>query len=130
MDEGLFLGTPPGQSWPLTATALEEQLRQRFPGAFTRRATSGVTGAEALDFEVPLADGDTHGGSYTETGVLALTDGPPHLWADTMVWFLRLLPPTEPVYAMREDNPTPTPLPTEARTDPDALASFFENLAP
>jgi hypothetical protein len=130
MDEGLFLGAPPGHAWPLPAVTLQARLRERYPDAPLRLTDSAVTSATALDFEIPLADGDTHGGSYSETGVLALSDGSPQLWAETMTWFLGLIPPTEPVFAMREDNPTPAALPAEARTDPAALARFFAALEP
>ncbi|GAA0561526.1 hypothetical protein GCM10010172_50910 [Paractinoplanes ferrugineus] len=130
MDDGLFLGAPPGHAWPLPATTLRTRLRERYPDAPLRLTESRVTSAMALDFEIPLADGDTHGGSYSETGVLALSDGSAELWADTMLWFLALLPPAAPVFAMREDNPTPTPLPPESRTDAAALTRFFAGLRP
>ena len=128
MDDSIYLGTPPGQSWQLTAVSLAEQLRLRFPDAFLRQVTSAVTGAEALDFEVVLDDGDTHSGTFSETGVLALSDGTPQLWADTIAWFLTLLPAGDVVFGMREGNPTPTPFPAEARTSPNAITQFFQSL--
>jgi hypothetical protein len=80
MGEGLFLGAPGGHSWPLSAATLQTLLRRRYPEASLRLVASGATAATALDFEIPLDDGDTHGGSYSGTGVLALLDGTPELW--------------------------------------------------
>lgn len=61
MGDGLYLGIPPGHSWPLTAADLRCPDAAQVPDAPPRRASSGATARQVLDFEVPLADASRYG---------------------------------------------------------------------
>ncbi|MFI7598187.1 hypothetical protein [Actinoplanes sp. NPDC049681] len=123
----LYLGAPPEHPWPLSLPTVETYLRQRFPDMIASRRTSLVTGNDVLDFDVRLDDGQQRHGTYVAGGKLALSDGTPADWADTIAWFLSLLPEGTPTMVMRDDGPEPVPLPEQTRT-PEALIAFFESI--
>ena len=123
----LFLGAPEGQSWPLSLDDVEPRLRERFPEAHIARKTSRVTGKTRLTFSVRLPDGQPRHGIYVDQDNLALSDGDPAVWADTIAWFLGLLPPGTRTVAMRGEGPTLAELPPQIRT-PDSLIAFFSSL--
>jgi hypothetical protein len=112
----LYIGAPQGQPWPLTLDQVEPQLRRRFPDAYITRETMAVTGEPYLSFDVQLADGVTRHGIYVDRDNLAVSDGTPADWADTIAWFLTLLPDGTSSVVMAEDNPVPVPLPKNATT--------------
>lgn len=122
----LYLGAPAEETWPLSLPTVETHLRQRFPDMLASRRTSLVTGNEVLDFDVRLADGELRHGTYVAGGKLALSDGTPADRADTIAWFLSLLPEGTPTMVIR-DGPEPIPLPEQSRT-PDALTAFFDSI--
>jgi hypothetical protein len=124
----LFIAAPQGARWPLTLDEVEAHLRQRFPDAVITRETMATSGEPYLDFHVRLADGTPRQGVYVERGNLVLSDGLPADWAETIAWFLGLLPPGTPTVVMVEDNPVPVPLP-EATTTPEAIQELLENLS-
>jgi hypothetical protein len=123
----LYVGAPQGQQWPLTLDVAEAHLRQRFPDAPISRETMAVTGEPYLSFDVQLADGVTRHGIYVDRDNLALSDGTPADWADTIAWFLGLLPAGTPTVVMVEEEPVPVPLPA-ATTTPDAIRELLESL--
>lgn len=125
--EDLFLGAPPGQNWPLSLDDVEPRLRERFPDAYIARRESAITGKSRLSFTVKLADGTPRHGIYVDHDNLALTDGDASVWADTIAWFLSLLPPGTPTVVMRGEGPVTADLPAQIRT-PDAITAFFSSL--
>jgi hypothetical protein len=125
--EDLFLGAPQGQSWPLSLDDVEPRLRERFPDAYIQRRESAVTGKSRLSFTVRLADGTPRHGIYVDRDNLALSDGDATVWADTIAWFLSLLPSDTRTVVMRGEGPTTAELPAQIRT-PDGIAAFFSSL--
>jgi hypothetical protein len=123
----LFVVAPPGAQWPLSLGDVETHLRQRFPDALVFHDTYATSGEPYLRFQVRLADGEERRGLYAQRGDLILKEGFPADWADTIAWFLGLLPPGTPTVVMVEDNPVPVPLP-EGITTPDAIRQLLESL--
>jgi hypothetical protein len=126
--EDLFLGAPQGETWPLGIDTVEPLLRQRFPEAIINRRTSAVTGKNRLSFAIPFADGIQRHGIYVDHDNLALSDGTGTDWADTIAWFLNLLPAGTPTVVMRGEGPDVVPLPSQIRT-PEGVAAFFASLS-
>jgi hypothetical protein len=106
---------------------VERLLQQRFPGAVINRRASAVTGKNRLSFSIPFPDGISRHGIYVDQDNLALSDGTSVDWADTIAWFLNLLPPGTSPVVMRGEGPNVVPLPTQIRS-PDSVAAFFESL--
>jgi hypothetical protein len=125
--DDFFLGAPQGETWPLGIDIVEPLLRQRFPEAIINRRTSAVTGKTRLSFAIPFPDGTARHGIYVDHDNLALSDGTAADWADTIAWFLSLLPPGTPTVTMRGEGPDVTPLPSQIRT-PQAIEAFFASL--
>jgi hypothetical protein len=111
----------------LSLDDLEPLLRGRFPDAYIARRSSLVTGKNRLSFTVQLADGIKYHGIYVDQGNLALSDGDATVWADTIAWFLTLLPAETPIVAMRGEGPTILELPAQIRT-PDGITAFFASM--
>lgn len=126
--DDLYLGAPEGQAWPLSIEQVEPRLRERFPDSAILRKTSLVTRKTRLSFTIPFPDGNRRHGIYIDHDNLALSDGEVADWADTIAWFLGLLPPGTPCVAMRGEGPVFTPLPAQIRTSDDVIA-FFDALA-
>jgi hypothetical protein len=122
----LFLAAPPGTVWMLPAENFEEQLRRRFLEVRIRRADSSISDAHYVIFNVPL-DGIPRSGGYTVGRDLNVDDGTPAEWADTLVWFISLLPSESGVVAMAENNPQ-TIVPVPRDIDAAQLQSLFEQL--
>jgi hypothetical protein len=125
--EDLFLGAPEGETWPLGIDTVEPLLRQRYPDAVVNRRTSAVTGKNRLSFAITFPDGIVRHGIYVDHDNLALSDGTSTDWADTIAWFLTLLPPGTPTVVMRGEGPQVVALPTQIRT-PEAITAFFAAL--
>ncbi|MFC0430516.1 hypothetical protein [Kutzneria buriramensis] len=104
MQGTIFVAAPPGTTWPLTLDGVERQLRQQFPDVMIFRRHAAVSDTDYLDFQVTV-DGLARVSSYFDDGKLILNDGSSADWADTIVWFLGLLPAGTPAVAMIEDNP-------------------------
>lgn len=88
----------------------------KFPDAYIARRESAVTGKSRLSFTVKLADGTPRHGIYGDRDNLALSDGDATVWADTIAWFLSLLPPGTATVVMRGEGPTTAELPAQIRT--------------
>jgi hypothetical protein len=125
--EDLFLGAPQGQRWPLSLDDVEPRLRERFPDAYIQRRGSAVTGKSRLSFTVRLGDDVPRHGIYVDHDNLALSDGNADVWAETIAWFLSLLPPGTRTVAMRGEGPTVAELPAQIRTA-DSITAFFASL--
>jgi hypothetical protein len=110
VSETLYVGAPQGTSWPLDLARAEAPLRERFPDAFIRRGEGRASGRDYLSFDVTV-NGERRHGVYAEGLNLALSDGSPADWAETIVWFLSLLPEGTAAVAMTEDNFQLTPIP-------------------
>jgi hypothetical protein len=124
----LYLAAPPNQQWPLTIDDLTTQLHRRFPDALISRRTSAITRNDVLDFEVTLADGEMRHGTYVDGGKFALSDGSPSDWADTLAWFLSLLPDGTPAVAMVDEGADVVTVPAQIRS-PQAVAAFYAALS-
>jgi hypothetical protein len=104
VNDAIYIAAPPGTTWPLDLDALDQRLQERFPDlrAFLKHAP--VRDQHYLDFQTTLEGLPRHG-SYFDRTHLILRDGPPQLWADTIAWFLSLLPEDAEAVAMLETNP-------------------------
>ncbi len=118
----IFIAAPPNARWPLTLDGVEGQLRQRFSDVEIFRRHAAVSDRDYLDFQITV-DGLIRISSYFDDGRLILNDGSSADWADTIVWFLGLLPPGTPAVAMIEENPDET-----AVIPPGAKAQAIEAL--
>jgi hypothetical protein len=128
MSGTLYFGPGPGAAWPLTVPAVEEALRSRFPSARFLHRTMPTDGQPYLRFELDMSDGETRKGTFGSNGMLSLAEGTPETWADTVAWYLSLLPPATSVYAFVEESPTdPAPVP-ETVTSPEAVVAFLHSL--
>jgi hypothetical protein len=127
MQGTIFIAAPPGTRWPLTLDGVERQLRQRFPDVATFRRHAAVSDTDYIDFQVTV-DGLVRVSSYFDDGKLILNDGSSADWADTIVWFLGLLPPGTPAMAMIEENPDDiAPVPPAATAA--AIEALLDGLA-
>ncbi|MDQ0761001.1 hypothetical protein [Streptomyces canus] len=113
MQDAIFVAAPPGTVWPLTLGEFETRILVRYPEALCTAKHEPIRGQDYLAFEIDL-DGERRHGSYFDRSHLILQDAPPAFWADTVVWFLGLLPPGTPAVAMIETNPDTAPIPPGA----------------
>jgi hypothetical protein len=97
----LYLAAPEGKSWPIDLEAAEGHFRHRWPDAYMSRQVSAVTGQPYLTFD--LVNG-LRGIYSAHTHCLSLSEGSPEDWAETIVWFLSLLPKGVPVVAMADGD--------------------------
>ncbi|GIH03951.1 hypothetical protein Rhe02_20180 [Rhizocola hellebori] len=109
----LYVAAPEGQTWPIDLDDAEASIRRRWPNARFERPSSAVTGGSYLSFDV-VVGGMPRYGTYVSRSHLTLSQGSPQDWAETIVWFLQLLPPGTPALAMAEDNPELEPVPSGA----------------
>ncbi|MGA5823691.1 hypothetical protein ACPC54_38230 [Kitasatospora sp. NPDC094028] len=100
----IFIAAAPGTTWPLSCDDAEEHLRTRFPDVRTWHKHAPVSDTDYVDFQVEI-DGTVRLGSYFEHRNLVLNDGTPEVWADTIAWFLALLPTEARTVAVVESNP-------------------------
>jgi hypothetical protein len=96
--------------------SLESQLRTRWPEVHTAARHSSATDEDYLAFELDL-DGERRHGSYFDRKYLLLEDGTPTFWAETITWFLALLPSDAHVVCMTDAVPEPIPMPRHANAD-------------
>ncbi|MEU1475816.1 hypothetical protein ACFYZ8_01320 [Streptomyces sp. NPDC001668] len=115
MQDAIFIAAPPGTSWPLTVEEFETRILDRYAEAMCTLEQPG-RGQDCLAFEVDLDDERRHG-LHFDRSYLVLKDAPPVFWADTVVWFLGLLPPGAPAVAMVETNPDTPPIPPGATAE-------------
>jgi hypothetical protein len=91
--------------WPLGAATLTSRLRERVPGVRVTDPKQENLGSDTyISFEFPLHDEVRHA-NYIEGSQLSLHDGSPADWAETISWFLGLLPSGTPAIALVEANP-------------------------
>lgn len=127
MQGTIFIAAPPGTIWPLTLDGVEQQLRQRFPDVAIYRRHASVSGVDYLDFQVTV-DEMARISSYFDDGKLVLNDGSSADWADTIVWFLGLLPLGTPAVAMLEENPDEV-VPVSSGASAAAIEALLDGLA-
>jgi hypothetical protein len=125
MWDKLYVAAPDGTAWPLDLDTAEAKLRERFPEAVTSRQTARASGQDYLSFDVPI-EGMMRHGIYVEGGNLTLSDGAPADWAETVSWFLSLLPAGTPAVALTEHNQQLTPVAPGA--PPERIRDLFEGL--
>ena len=122
----IFVAAPKPRTWPLTLDQFAARLAERWPQAETFAHHAPVSNEDYLDFQMDL-DGMTRTASYYDRSNLILSDGDPEFWADTIVWFLSLLPADADAVAMVEVNPEYTaPIPPGA--DADTIRALLEGL--
>ena len=109
----LYLVAPEDQPWPIGLDTAEASLREHWPAARITRQVSAVNGSSYLSFDVTV-NGAPRWGTYSDRTGLSLSEGSPADWADTIAWFLTLLPAGSTALAMAEENPQLTPLPANA----------------
>lgn len=124
-NERIIVAAEPGTDWPLSLTDFADQLRGRWPDARTWVRHSPVTDGDYVAFEVGVAE-QSRSGAYFEHRQLDLSDGTPEDWADTIAWFLRLLPATSQPVCLLAAVPEPTPLPRTS--SPTEIAAILNDL--
>ena len=100
----IFIAAPPGATWSLSIDEVHHWLTEHFSEPQISPTTSTThTGNTYLPFEVDI-DGVMRHGLYEDGKQLVLEDGSSEFWADTIVQFLRLLPPDSQAVALVEVN--------------------------
>ncbi|MGW3037455.1 hypothetical protein ACWDCB_40450 [Streptomyces sp. NPDC001178] len=123
----IFIAAAKPRTWPLTLDQFAARLAERWPQAETFAHHAPVSNEDYLDFQIDL-DGMTRTASYYDRSNLILSDGDPEFWADTIVWFLGLLPADADAVAMVEVNPEYTaPIPPGA--DAETIRTLLDGLA-
>jgi len=125
VQDRIIIGALPPASWPLSIDTVERHLQQRFASIRFFRETMRPTGEDTLEFYMEI-NGQVRTGCYFDRRMLNLSDGPPEVWAEHIVWFLGLLPPGTPAVAMVEVNPDVVPIPVGA--DADAIRDLLNGL--
>jgi hypothetical protein len=115
MQDRIHIGSPADKPWPLTLTEFETSLHQRWPQAHTTIKQAVRSHNDYLAFHLTLDDQDRNA-AYFPHEQIVLSDGTPTLWADTIAWFLNLLPDDAEVVCMKETSEGLTPLPRHATT--------------
>ncbi|MFJ5927653.1 hypothetical protein ACIQF6_34165 [Kitasatospora sp. NPDC092948] len=123
----IYIAAPEGTTWPLSGQDVERRLETRFPDVQTWHKYAPVSRSAYIDFEIDI-DGERRHGSYFDHRHLILRDAEPQFWADTVAWFLGLLPPGTNAVAMVESNPDEIrPVPAAATTR--QIADLLDSLA-
>lgn len=116
MADSIFIAAAPSTTWPLDMTGLGGQLRSRWPEIHMTARHAPATNDDYLAFELDLDGGRRHG-AYFDRKYLLLEDGTPKFWAETITWFLSLLPADARVVCMTEAVPEPIAMPRHADAD-------------
>lgn len=116
MADSIFVAAAPPNTWPLDLPNFDGRVRARWPEAHTAVRHAPATNDDYLAFEVDL-DGERRHGAYFDRKYLLLEDGTPKFWAETITWFLSLLPADAQVVCMTEAVPEPIPMPRHASAD-------------
>lgn len=128
MQDSIFIAAPQGTSWPLALETFGTRFEQQWPEArIFPPERGGASNEDYINFQVTL-DGQLRTGSYFDRSTLILRDGPPQVWAETITWFLRLLPAGTPAVAMCESNPEEV-RPIPANSDTETIRRLLEALA-
>jgi hypothetical protein len=102
--DAIYIAAPPGTTWPLDLDTADQRLQEHFPDLRARLKHAPLAGKDYLEFETTLA-GEPRHASYFDRSHLILRDGPPAFWAETIAWFLTLMPEDTAAIAMLETNP-------------------------
>ncbi|MDH6113566.1 hypothetical protein P3T36_005271 [Kitasatospora sp. MAP12-15] len=124
--DGIFIAAPPGAAWPLGLAEFEARVRDHIPLVLCFTRHDPVQRRDYLNFEADL-DGMRRHGSYFEHSNLVLSDGDPAFWADTITWFLSLLPAAAPAVAMAESNPDDV-VPVPAGASAEQIRDLLDTL--
>ncbi len=116
MSDAIFIAAPPNTTWPLDLTDFEGSLQTHWSDVHVTPRHAPATNEDYLAFELDL-EGERRHGAYFDHRYLLLEDGTPALWADTIAWFLGLLPTDAQVVCMTEAVPQPIPMPRQASAD-------------
>jgi hypothetical protein len=126
VNDAIYIAAPPGTTWPLDRDTLDQRLQERFPDLRASLKHAPVRDQDYLDFETTLEGLPRHGAYFDRTHLI-LRDGPPALWADTVAWFLSLLPHDAEAVVMLEANPEHVaPLPRTAT--PEQITALLGEL--
>jgi hypothetical protein len=121
----LYVVIPEDEPWPVGLDEVETLLRQRWPTAMVTREASAVTGIQYLSFDVEL-NGAARWGTYSQRTGFSLSEGFPADWADTVAWFLGLLPAGTRALAAADGNLELVPLPPSPSAD--EVRALYERL--
>lgn len=124
-NERIIVAAEPGTDWPLSLAGFADRLRTRWPDARTWTGHSPITNGDFVEFEVGAGE-QSRSGVYFEHQQLDLSDGSPDDWADTIAWFLGLLPATSRSVCLLAAVPEPTPLPRTS--SPADIAAILNGL--
>jgi len=129
--EGIFIAAQEGTEWPLTLNEFSDHLCKRWPDVRLLTHHSPVTNKDYLSFQVRrphsiYADHFPLYGCYFVNQHLALEEGTIEEWADTIAWFLTLLPEDSPTVCLLEAVFIPTPLPNTS--SPEEVAAILNEL--
>jgi hypothetical protein len=113
-NSALYLGAPEGHTWPIDLESAQKHLQEHWPEAHVSRQVSKVTGDPYLSFDVEIAGMHRWGTYSAHPHCLTLTSGRPADWAETIVWFLSLLPRGTPAVAMADGDFKLVPVPQGA----------------
>jgi hypothetical protein len=122
----IFIAAAPATTWPLDLTGFGERLRDRWPEVRLTARPALAPNHGRLAFELDI-DGERRHGTYFDRRYLVLEDGTPRFWAETIAWFLALLPADAQVVCLTEAVPEPVPLRRDA--DADQVVAVLESLA-
>lgn len=123
--ERIIIAPAEGSEWPLSLADFADRLRVRIPDAHTTVQHSPATNGDYYTFQFG-EPGQRRYGAYFERRNLSLSDGTIEDWADTISWFLRLLPEGAPTVCLLEAVPIPTPLST--RSTPEQVVATLNEL--
>lgn len=124
--ERIIIAPAEGSEWPLSIADFAARLRERMPDAHTTtQRLPGPDGDPYYTFQFGQPGGRRHG-AYFERHNLSLSDGTIEDWADTIAWFLRLLPESTPTVCALEAVPIPTAMPT--RSTPEQITAILNEL--
>lgn len=123
--ERIIIAPDEGSAWPLSLADFAERLRERIPDVHMSIKHSASTDGDYYRFQFG-APGQLRYGTYFEHHHLGLSAGTIEDWADTIAWFLRLLPERTRTVGLLEAVPIPTPLPS--RSTPQQIVAILNGL--
>jgi hypothetical protein len=125
MSDGIFIAASPNTLWPLEIDGFEGRVRTRWPDVRTETRHAPTSDEDYLAFELDI-DGERRHGAYFDRRCLLLEDGTAAFWADTIAWFLSLLPTDAQVVCMTEAVARPIPMSRHA--DAAQIVTVLESL--
>lgn len=116
MSPQLHLVAVEGTAWPLGAAEFARVARMRWPDAVIDTDPVATIATPHVTFDIEI-DQMARYGMYVQAEQLVLNAGSPEDWADTVVWFLGLLPRGSGVECFTDAAPVPHALPTGATAE-------------